>query len=477
MAEQQQTPLYKQTRQPRKAAKVDIQDMLYTARQLQYARTAMDETLMDRLANGEIKYQDFKEYLGSRSKQIVGKAERAAVGAIKSKALNYTRTARRNELVRKWNAREISINKFENEIGKLLGKYDPKSDIANTLNQDLYEAKEAYRDDVLDNWRIRYEAGDMSGKFYKEKLLGMQKNYEPKTEQFNSILEEVRTVDNWIKAETVRERIESGKISVDKGQQLYLDLAMQMKEGTQDRLDLLNIVNDLGRQEYDSAISKENVIRTSELANSQARQTILQSQYMAGEITAEQYNQGMQDEANLQISLGVPLPEYEAQQWGAGKTGPEFKSERVQRIAGALVGDKINDPSQLAGMEEENIIRTDQGIYTRPEQKSSTSPSVKPAEAQATTGPNTPEGTRWTKIYNPADLKNYTEDEIVRKSDGIYVKPTVAVKHYPTPDAGPGAPYPTKVTNPDYLKYYKEDEIDRQGNDIYLKNNVPIKWK
>lgn len=95
-------------------------------------------------------------------------------------------------------------------------------------------------------------------------------------------------------------------------------------------------------------------------------------------------------------------------------------------------------------------------------------------------------------IYRPSDLKHYTENQIIRKGNKIYLKAGTKMKHSPEPsyrtskkkqNPKPSSkpPYPTelagtKVTKPGFLKYYKEKELIRKGGDIYLRKGIKKRW-
>jgi len=450
MAEEtKSTPLYKQTRKGRKQHKVDINDMFYTARQWQYSRNAEDDVMIERLTNGELSFSNFKEYLGTRKKRAVGRGEQSAVQATLSKARSIYRKGYKNSLIQKWNERKISYDNFKASMESLGQKYDSGSDEAVEIKQDIFDAQEAHRGETMNNWKVRYETGAMKSADYLNNLKSMQRKYAPNTEQYNNILEENNRVHNWVRAETIGQKIESGKISIDRGQQLYHDLAMSMSEGSQDRLDLLGIVSNLGIQEHDKFANKENANRTSQIADSNSRQEILQTQFLSGDISKDEYTQRMSDEAALQSRLGVPLPEYDAKDWAQGKVGPtEYKSERVQRYEGTLVGDKIRDPKELSQYKPEEVVKTKSGIYKRPSQE---------------LGNTKNKAGKAYHIPEPEFLKYYKESEIDRKKGGIYTK------------AGVDKRWGTYISDPGKLKNYKEDQLNRFRGRIYTKPGVTVK--
>jgi len=85
------------------------------------------------------------------------------------------------------------------------------------------------------------------------------------------------------------------------------------------------------------------------------------------------------------------------------------------------------------------------------------------------------------QIRDPADLALYREEDIVRMPDGrIFLKAGVAPRGMPgtTPTPGvAGTTGGTRIPSPEYLKYYSENEIIRNSDgSIYLKPGVPIRW-
>lgn len=442
------TPLYKQVTKEKKTYYKDISDILNQARTWQYQRTAKDDELLAKLTNGQISFSNFKEYIGNRIGKQAGRQEKSSVVATMSKAVKIYRDGYRNKMIQKWNERKITFDSFKNAMGKLYKRYDSNSDEAAEIKQDIFDAQETHRTEVIHNWRVRYETGAISAGDYQKKLSGMQKKYPANTEQYNNLLEERRRVSNWSKAEVIKQKIESGKISIDKGQQLYLDLAEQMAPGTQDKMDLLGIVNDLGQQEYDKFVNKENALKTSQIADSRARLEILQNQYLTGDITKEEYQMRTEEEAALQSRLGTPLPEYKAGQWAAGKTGPtDYKSERVKRYEGQLVGEKISTPQELSKYNEDEIVRTEGGIFKRP-------------STQMAGDLSTKETGKSIKIPEPEFLKYYKENEITRKNGNIYTNPGVEKR------------WGTYISDPNQLKNYTEDQIMRFRGRIYTKPGI-----
>jgi len=450
MAEQtQNTPLYKQTRQEQKKYYIDISDILNQARTWQYQRNAKDDEILTQLTNGQLSFDKYKEYVETRTKRATGGQERSSVQAQMSKAVEIVREGYRNNLIEKWNERKVTYKSFKKAMENLMKKYDPSSDEAADIKQDIFDAQEAHRGEVMGNWRVKYETGAITAGEYQKELQKMQNKYAAKTEQWNTLMEERRRVNNWVQAENVRQKLESGKISIDRAQQLYLDLANTFAKGTQDRLDILGIVNNLSKQEYDKFVNKQNAIKGSQIADSKARMEILLSQYMTGEITKEEYQNQSQAEAALQSRLGAPLPEYEAEEWGAGKTGPQYKSERVTRYEGTLVGKQIYNPNDLSKYKPEDIVKVGQNIYEAPSKEM----------AGDTTTPG-----KTYKINDPGLLNLYKESEITRKGRDIYT------------NAGVDKRWGTYISNPDYLKYYNENELIRTGSNIYTKAGIGQKW-
>lgn len=84
------------------------------------------------------------------------------------------------------------------------------------------------------------------------------------------------------------------------------------------------------------------------------------------------------------------------------------------------------------------------------------------------------------KIPSPDYLSNYREDQIIRTPDGIYLKPGIALT--PPKASAPSAVQQSssnlgiKIPSPDYLVNYTENDLVRQSDgSIYLKAGIPLK--
>ena len=159
-----------------------------------------------------------------------------------------------------------------------------------------------------------------------------------------------------------------------------------------------------------------------------------------------------------------------------------------QQPAAPQLGTYVPSPDYLKYYTENDIVRYNGKIYLKPGVEKRWSLQA-PTPSTPTPTPTAPQQ-QATGIYvpDPAYLKYYTENDLVRQNGKIYLKPGVQQKWSTTPTTPtptPKAPTPPApaapttgyyVPDPAYLKNYTENDLVRQDGKIYLKPGVAKKW-